>query len=62
MTTTKHELLSAVQVAELLGVHPVTVNRWAVDGKLPVAAKGPGQTGGRLYDREDVLAFRNTKQ
>lgn len=41
-------LVSAGKVAELMHVDPKTVNRWSVEGKLPVAFRTLG--GRRLYD------------
>jgi predicted site-specific integrase-resolvase len=44
------ELLTTLQVAEILGRSIATVNRYALAGQLPVAA----QANGRLYRRRDV--------
>jgi len=44
------ELLTTIQVAEILGRSIATVNRYALAGQLPVAA----QANGRLYRRRDV--------
>lgn len=50
-------LLTAAQVAELRGVQPKTVHRWAESGRLPVATKLPGLRGAYLFRREDVEAL-----
>ncbi|MBS1801242.1 MAG: helix-turn-helix domain-containing protein [Acidobacteria bacterium] len=34
-TFTFEPLISAVEAGELLGIHPVTVLRWAREGKIP---------------------------
>ncbi|MDQ3307567.1 MAG: helix-turn-helix domain-containing protein [Actinomycetota bacterium] len=56
------ELLSTSEAAEILGTSGVTVNRWAITGKLPVAHKMPGRTGAYLFARSDVEAFRRTER
>src|SRR3972149_10564474 len=40
--------------AELLGVHPTTLRRWADAGKIPVA---PPPGGHRRFTRADIEAF-----
>lgn len=52
------ELLGALEVARLAGVHDKTVARWARTGRLPVAALTPA--GHRKYRSEDVAAFLGT--
>lgn len=49
------ELLTSAQVAELLGVTPATVKRWADSGLLPC-----GRTAGkhRRFERDAIEAFR----
>lgn len=49
-----NKLLTTGQVAERFAVHPVTVARWADEGKLP-AIRTPG--GQRRFRAEDVDAF-----
>lgn len=51
------DLLTTAQVATILERPIATVNRWAVEGKLPVAHKLPGRTGANLYRRDDVDAL-----
>ena len=50
------EVMTTMDVAELLDVTPVTVRRWLVSGEL-TGAKIPG-AGWRLT-ADDVLAFVN---
>lgn len=56
-------LLTAAQVAEIRGVTPKTVHRWAEAGRLPIATKLPGLRGAYLFHRADVeaLAAERTK-
>jgi excisionase family DNA binding protein len=50
------EVLTRAEVAHVLGVHPSTVTRWAVDGLLR-HFRTP--TGERRYRRRDVQDFLN---
>ncbi len=54
MSTMKPEWLSLTGAAELLGVHPTTVRRWADSGKLPVHVT-PG--GHRRFLRKELVAL-----
>ena len=54
--------LSTAEVASILRVSIGTVNRWAKDGTLPVWKQMPGDTGARLYRREDVERIRDERQ
>ena len=47
-------LLTTAQVADETGWSVTTVNRKAAAGDLPVAFKGEGKRGLRLFRREDV--------
>ena len=47
-------LLTTAQVAERLNKPIGTINRWATEGKLPVAYQLPGRTGAKLFDPADV--------
>ena len=47
------ELLSTMEAAAVLGVHPRTIERWSREGKIPVAGKTAG--GHRRYKREELL-------
>jgi excisionase family DNA binding protein len=49
------ENLTASTAAEILGVHPDTVRRWADEGKLPFWTTPGGQM---RFRREDVEALR----
>lgn len=51
------DLLTSAEVAEALDRPVATVNRWALEGRLPVAKKLPGRTGANLYRRSDVEAL-----
>lgn len=53
MPTSKPEWLSLAGAAELLGVHPTTVRRWADSGKLPVHVT-PG--GHRRFLRQELVS------
>ncbi len=53
MSTMKPEWLSLAGAAELLGVHPTTVRRWADSGKLPVHVT-PG--GHRRFLRQELVS------
>jgi len=52
------DLIPTNEAAKLRGVSVATINRWAKDGTLPVAAKGPGLRGPNLFNRSDVEALR----
>ena len=51
------DIISTSEAAKLLKVHPATINRWALDGKLTPHYEVPGKTGPRFYLRSDVLAL-----
>jgi len=44
-----HSLLTAAQVAELLGIDRRAVTHMANEGTIPVETKLPGRTGARLF-------------
>lgn len=50
----KRDLVGSAEAAAILGVKRVTVNRWAVDGKIPIAVQMSGETGMRLFNRADI--------
>ena len=50
----EQDLLTTAQVADETGWSVTTVNRKAAAGDLPVAFKGEGKRGLRLFRREDV--------
>jgi excisionase family DNA binding protein len=59
MTDTTTDLLTTPQVAELLGVSPLTLSRWRVKDKGPrCALVGKGY----LYERRDVLDWLETQK
>ena len=63
-----HRLLKIKEVAELLGVHPVTLRRWDKNGILKAVRIGvrghlirkDGDVGDRRYRREDVEKIMNS--
>ncbi len=48
-----HDLLTTTQAAQLIGVSPSTITRWATQGRIPFDL-GPG--GERLFRLEDLEA------
>lgn len=52
------DIISTSEAAALLKVHPATINRWVLDGKLTPQYEVPGKTGPRFYKRSDVEALR----
>jgi len=52
------QLLGPSQVAKLLDVHPATVRRWAVEGKLTGERAG----WGRVFAREEVQRFAEERR
>ncbi len=48
------KLLSLQEAADLLGVHPRTLRRWIIAGRLP-AVLIPGRFGGEYRIAEDAL-------
>lgn len=55
MTTA--DVIGTAESARLLGVNPVTITRWAAEGKLPFAGKLPGKNGAYIFRRADVLRY-----
>lgn len=51
------DLLTAAEMASTFGVTVATINRWAAEGKLPVAYKLPGVRGANLFSRAAVEAL-----
>ena len=49
------ENLTATEAADLLSVHPATLNRWADEGKVRYWMTPGGQ---RRYRRSDIEAIR----
>jgi PAS domain S-box-containing protein len=49
------EVLTIRQAAAALGVHPETLRRWDMQGKLQARRVGP--RGARRYTRQDILRF-----
>jgi putative resolvase len=47
--------LKLSEAAKQLGVHPVTLRRWANEGKIKIAGKTPG--GQRLFDLKEISEF-----
>ena len=51
------QLITAAQAAQILGRGVSTVHRYHEIGRLPAAAKLPGLTGAKLFDRKVVERF-----
>lgn len=47
-------MLTAKEVAALLGKDDSTIHRWALSGRLTPAFEGPGPNGARLFLEADV--------
>lgn len=52
--------MSTAEVAEHLDRPVGTINRWAAEGKIPVAYKVGGRTGANVFNRADVENFAKT--
>ncbi len=52
--------LSTREVAGLVGVHPITLERWLASGKIP--APGPLRIGGRIFRRWTERDIERVKQ
>ena len=59
MSTTDDGLLTAEQMAEVLKVEPVTVNRMANRGEIPFVQVGPKF---KRFDRDEVIAALRRQQ
>ncbi|RLC73694.1 MAG: DNA-binding protein [Chloroflexi bacterium] len=53
-------MLTTTQVAELLGVHPNTVRKWANQGFLQVVRLGP--RGDRRFPEEEIARLLRKNQ
>lgn len=51
------ELVATAEIARRAGVDVATVNRWAKQGRIAVAMRGPGKRGANFYHRADAEAF-----
>lgn len=58
----KYDLIGSQKAAEILDVSVMTLNRMCLDGRIPVAARGPGKTSARLFDRSEIEALGNVRQ
>jgi excisionase family DNA binding protein len=56
---TAHSDLSTAEAAQLLGVHPKTIKRWAAEGAVP-AWQTPG--GWWKFSRAELLAWREARK
>jgi hypothetical protein len=52
-----HELITATEVAKIIGRDLRTVQRQATAGTLPIVSKLPGATGAFLFDRDVIEAL-----
>lgn len=59
LAESEDQVLSASDVADLFGVDPKTVTRWAKAGQLP-SFKTPG--GHRRYRKSDCTKFINSQE
>lgn len=50
-----HELVRIGEAARMLGVHPTTLNRWALAGRIRYFEIGPYKE--RRFAKEDILAL-----
>jgi len=48
------DLVTTLEAASILGRRVSTINRWANAGILPIAARGNGIRGPRMFQRGDV--------
>lgn len=55
-------LLNSHQVAEILGVHHVTIRGWAISGKLPCVTLPNGQRKFRIETIASILINPDTKE
>lgn len=51
------ELMRIGEAAKMLGVHTMTLRRWADQGKIRCYELGPGPHRERRFAKEDVLAL-----
>lgn len=54
MTHPAHNLVTAAEAAETLGVDRSTLTRWAQAGRITEHIKVPGLRGPRLFERAEV--------
>jgi predicted site-specific integrase-resolvase len=52
-----NDLVGSLEASTILGVSHATFNRWAKQGRIPVAIKAAGKTGLRLFERSDIEAL-----
>ncbi len=58
----EHELLTATEVAEIVGRDRRTVQRWIDLGTLPIVRKLPGANGPYIIRRADLNAFLDQRR
>jgi len=54
MSKVAQDLVSTLEAADILQRPVATINRWANRGTLPIAVRGNGIRGARMFRREDV--------
>lgn len=55
--------LSTLQVARMVGVHKVTLQRWLLDGKIPEPRRiSNGGVDARVWTERDIDRVRKYKQ
>ena len=53
-------VIGTAQASRILDVHPVTITRWAAEGRLTPVGKLPGKNGAFLFNRADVEALASS--
>jgi excisionase family DNA binding protein len=54
MTDPQPKYITTAEVCDQLGVDKSTVSRWVAAGRLKVALRGNGPTGGMFFDADEV--------
>lgn len=60
--TNGDDLVPSITAAEIVGVHRQTFNKFVNLGRIRPAVTVPGVTGARLFRREDVEAFAESRR
>ncbi|AON97401.1 LamD-like [Gordonia phage Nyceirae] len=60
ITSSEDPPISTLEAARVLGVVPVTVQRWARQGVI-AAEKMPGKTGAYIIRRSELERFRSAR-
>lgn len=57
----EHQLIATPEAAAMLGVHRVTITRWALRGDLEVAYRMAGKKGAFLFEKDHIAALAKEK-